>query len=175
MNRRTLLRRLVAVFSAIGLAGFSFPFIRSWTPGFDNEIILDVNVDDLTEGESRVVRWLGRNVYIVRRNKQKTLALGPGDQDREDPDSAMSKQPEFAKNPYRSRKPEHLVVYTNCTHLGCEVELISNNSFGGFNCPCHRSQYDSAGRVEKGAAAKLNLEVPGYDYIAWNVIRLKQG
>jgi len=35
-----------------------------------------------------------------------------------------------------------------CSHLGCIVE---QRSFG-FECPCHRSQYDSDGRVSRGPA-----------------------
>jgi cytochrome b6-f complex iron-sulfur subunit len=35
-----------------------------------------------------------------------------------------------------------------CSHLGCIVE---QRSFG-FECPCHRSQYDSDGLVSRGPA-----------------------
>lgn len=35
-----------------------------------------------------------------------------------------------------------------CTHLGCTVEQAD----GGFRCPCHGSQYDAQGNVERGPA-----------------------
>jgi len=170
MDRRTLLTRIVAGFSAVAMAGFSVPFLRSLLPSFDQDISLDVDVSDLDEGEVRTVRWLGRNVLVIRRSRQKEpepLVL-------QDPDSENSAQPEFAANTLRARRPDHLVVYSNCTHLGCEVEVLSENGFEGFSCPCHRSRFDTSGRVEKGSAAKRNLEVPDYDYIARSVIRLRK-
>ena len=39
--------------------------------------------------------------------------------DLRDPESAVSIQPEFAKNEYRSLRPELLVIEGVCTHLGC--------------------------------------------------------
>jgi ubiquinol-cytochrome c reductase iron-sulfur subunit len=172
VDRRTLLTRVVAGFSAVAAIGFTIPFIRSWVPAFSNEVILDVDLEDLKVGQTKTVRWLGRNVFIVRRDAQIT----PNIQGMQlnDEDSVRSHQPVFAANAHRSRKPEHLVVFTNCTHLGCEVALKMDDGFQGFSCPCHRSQFDDAGRVERGAAAKSNLEVPDYDYIARSVIRLKK-
>jgi ubiquinol-cytochrome c reductase iron-sulfur subunit len=174
MNRRTLLTRIVAAFSVVGIAGFSYPFLRSWIPGFRNEIIKDIDVEEMAEGEARLVKWLGRHIYVIRRTQTQVSALIEHSPSRLDPMSVSSRQPEFASNIQRSRKPEHLIVYANCTHLGCEVAIDENNGFSGFQCPCHRSGFDAAGRVEKGAAAKLNLEVPHYDYIGRNVIRLKE-
>ena len=37
-----------------------------------------------------------------------------------------------------------------CTHLRCQVGHVR----GGFQCPCHGSQFDSSGRVIKGAAPR---------------------
>ncbi|MBL6691311.1 MAG: ubiquinol-cytochrome c reductase iron-sulfur subunit [Pseudomonadales bacterium] len=170
MDRRTLLTRIVAGFSAVALAGFSVPFLRSLLPSFDQDISLDVDVSDLDSGEVRTVRWLGRNVLVIRRSRALEAEL----LELQDPDSENSAQPEFAANAIRARRPDHLVVYSNCTHLGCEVEVLTENGFEGFSCPCHRSRFDTAGRVEKGSAAKRNLEVPDYEYIARSVIRLRK-
>ena len=172
VDRRTLLTRIVAGFSAVALAGFSVPFIRSFIPAFSNETVLDVDVAGMEPGQFKVVRWLGRNVLVVRRDRflEDQLIRSDG---LADPESKLSTQPDYAANVFRSRKPEHLVVYSNCTHLGCEVELIDGER-KGFRCPCHRSEYDIAGRVEAGAAAKLNLEVPEYEYQSRTLIRLKK-
>ncbi len=170
MDRRTLLTRIVAAFSAVALAGFSIPFLRSLLPSFEEDITLDVDVSDLDVGETRTIRWLGRNVLVVRRGH-----LEPEPPfELHDPVSKDSKQPGFASNVLRARRPEHLVVFSNCTHLGCEVEVLARNGFEGFSCPCHRSRYDTSGRVEKSAAAKRNLEVPEYDYVAGDTIRLRK-
>lgn len=174
MDRRTLLTRIVAGFSLIGLVGFSVPFIRSWVPAFRNETILDVDVDGMRVGDIKTVRWLGRNVLIVRRDTNQVERLIVSDA-LNDPNSLLSRQPDYAANTIRSRKPEHLLVYANCTHLGCEVDFTIGDGLTGFRCPCHRSEYDIAGRVEKGAAAKLNLEVPEYEYLGRTMIRLRKG
>ena len=174
IDRRTLLTRIVAGFSLLGLAGFSVPFIRSWLPAFKNETILDVDVGGMVAGDIKVVRWLGRNVMVVRRDRTQVQRLIASDA-LNDPDSLLSHQPDYAANNFRSRKPEHLLVYANCTHLGCEVDFTAVDGLAGFSCPCHRSEYDIAGRVEKGAAAKLNLEVPEYEYIGRTMSRLRKG
>ena len=174
IDRRTLLTRIVAGFSLIGLAGFSVPFIRSWVPAFRNETILDVDVGEMVAGDIKIVRWLGRNVMVVRRDRTQVERLIVSDA-LNDPDSLLSHQPDYAANTFRSRKPEHLLVYANCTHLGCEVDFTAGTRLAGFRCPCHRSEYDIAGRVEKGAAAKLNLEVPEYEYVGRTMIRLRKG
>ena len=174
IDKRTLLTRIVAGFSLIGLAGFSVPFIRSWVRAFRNETILDVDVGGMVVGDIKVVRWLGRNVMVVRRDKTQVERLIVSDA-LNDPDSLLSHQPDYAANTFRSRKPEHLLVYANCTHLGCEVDFTAGARLAGFRCPCHRSEYDIAGRVEKGAAAKLNLEVPEYEYVGRTMIRLRKG
>ena len=171
--RRRFLGRIVAGFSAIAFAGFSIPFFRSWIPSFKKQTILDVDVSDMVPGDIRAVRWLGRNVMILRREPLEVAKLGVSEA-LNDPTSELSTQPDYAANISRSRRPEHLLVYANCTHLGCEVDFAKNQTFTGFRCPCHLSEYDIAGRVERGAAAKLNLEVPEYEYMGRSIIRLKK-
>jgi menaquinol-cytochrome c reductase iron-sulfur subunit len=46
-----------------------------------------------------------------------------------------------------------------CTHLGCNVK----HGTGGFECPCHGSQYDQNGRVVSGPAPRP---------LAWYALRL---
>ena len=85
---------------------------------------------------------------------------------------------DFAKNEYRSIKPEYLVLVGICTHLGCsptfrpEVDPadLGPDWLGGFFCPCHQSKFDLAGRVYKGAPAPVNLDVPPYTYLSDSTI-----
>ena len=83
--------------------------------------------------------------------------------------------PPYAKNDWRSIKPEYLVLIGICTHLGCSpVEKFTpgaqpslpDNWPGGFFCPCHGSTFDFAGRVFKNKPAPDNLEVPRYTYLS---------
>ena len=67
-------------------------------------------------------------------------------------------------------KPGHknwLITLGVCTHLGCiplgAAEGENRGQFGGYFCPCHGSQYDTAARIRKGPAPK-NLQVPPYNF-----------
>lgn len=42
----------------------------------------------------------------------------------------------------------------------------------GYFCPCHGAKYDLAGRVFSGGPAPHNLEVPDYEYIEEEIIRI---
>jgi ubiquinol-cytochrome c reductase iron-sulfur subunit len=90
-----------------------------------------------------------------------------------DPESKDSDQPDYAKNPTRSIKPEVLVVVGVCTHLGCsptlkkEIGAASDMGAdwpGGYYCPCHNSRFDLAARVFKGSPAPKNLVIPPHRY-----------
>lgn len=90
-----------------------------------------------------------------------------------DPESNNADQtPAYAKNEYRSIKPEILVVVGVCTHLGCAPEYVPEVKpmpfdpewKGGYFCPCHKSKYDIAGRVFKAQPAPLALLVPPYHF-----------
>ena len=97
-----------------------------------------------------------------------------------DPNSdRKEQQPEYAKNPTRSRRPEIGVYVGLCTHLGCSPKfqpVVEPRDFGenwkggGFFCPCHGSKFDLAGRVAKNLPAPANLPVPPYSFESDNVI-----
>ena len=63
-----------------------------------------------------------------------------------------------------SPKTEWLIVVGVCTHLGC-IPLANRGNYGGWQCPCHGSQYDTAGRVRVGPAPE-NLAVPVYTFLS---------
>ncbi len=63
----------------------------------------------------------------------------------------------------KQEKTEWLVVVGVCTHLGC-IPLGYQGSYGGWLCPCHGSQYDTAGRIRQGPAPE-NLAVPPYAFL----------
>ena len=68
-----------------------------------------------------------------------------------------------------------LVTMGVCTHLGCvplgAAEGENQGEFGGYFCPCHGSQFDTAGRIRKGPAP-TNLEVPDYEFTSDTTIRV---
>jgi ubiquinol-cytochrome c reductase iron-sulfur subunit len=75
-------------------------------------------------------------------------------------------------------KPGHsqwLITMGVCTHLGCVPlgagEGENRGPYGGYFCPCHGSQYDTAARIRKGPAPR-NLEVPDYSFKSATVVEV---
>ena len=72
-------------------------------------------------------------------------------------------------------KEQWLVMVGICTHLGCiplgQATGDKRGEFGGWFCPCHGSQYDTAGRIRKGPAPR-NLPVPPYSFVTDTKIKI---
>ncbi len=124
------------------------------------------------------VEWRGKPVWIVRRTPEQLAALPKLDPLLADPKSQRNPgelTPPYARNEYRSIKPEILVAVGICTHLGCSPidkfvpgpqPSLPDDWAGGFLCPCHGSTFDMAGRVYKDKPAPDNLEVPPHVYLS---------
>lgn len=180
-SRRRLLIGVTAGIGAAGVVGAAVPFVKSWNPSAKAKAAgapVTADISKLEPGQQMVVEWRGKPVWVVRRTPEALADLKKVAADVRDPDSAESIQPDFAKNEYRSIKPEFLILVGICTHLGCsplyrpEVAPadLGQSWRGGFFCPCHGSRYDMAGRVYKSVPAPLNLEVPPYKYISDSVV-----
>ena len=175
-TRRNL---IVATSAAAGAAGVgvAIPFAWSWWPSERAKAAgapVEADISNIAPGELAVVEWRGKPVWIMRRTKEMLEAVKKVDDKVTDPKSEVPLQPEYAKNEYRSIKPEFLVLVGICTHLGCSPQQKSAEAkgemgadwAGGFLCPCHGSKFDLAGRVYKGAPAPVNLEVPPHSYVS---------
>lgn len=170
-KKRKFLVRATAAMSVFGAAMAGIPFVASLSPSNKAKALggpIKVKVDEMKPGDQLTVMWRGRPIWIVRRDKRMLETLKEVTSELRDPQSEQPQQPDYAKNEYRSRKPEFLILVGICTHLGCvptyrpEPKSISSNWLGGFFCTCHGSKFDLAGRVYKGVPAPLNLEVPPY-------------
>ena len=136
---------------------------------------VEVDISDLAPGGVKTVEWRGKPVWVMRRTPEMLAALPQQDAALADPASRKDQQPEYARNPQRSIRPEVFVTVGICTHLGCSPTAVpagtSNPSVGdqwqgGFFCPCHGSTFDLAGRVFKKKPAPTNLEVPPHRYVS---------
>jgi ubiquinol-cytochrome c reductase iron-sulfur subunit len=179
-SRRRLLTVATGVVGAVGVGAAAWPFLASLRPSSKARIVgapVEVYIGNLEPGQLARVQWRGQTIGIMRRTERMLEQL-PGLADRlRDPDSSVTgQQPDYARNPYRSIRPEILVLNVHCTHLGCVPQVIPEigpQSFdadwkGGFFCPCHRSTFDLAGRVYRGVPAAMNLLVPPYTFIDEN-------
>lgn len=171
MNRRDLLKRIVQGFAVVGTGFVLYPFARVLVPDFKSDSSLNVSLADLQPGESKRVHWLGRKVIVRRQSAHMIDFLTHGSERLKDPDSRHSSQPHFADNVFRARRQDVFVAFDNCTHLGCEVTPVDDHGIG-FQCPCHNSGYDYAGRVLTDALATRNLEVPWYQLVDNDIVKL---
>ncbi len=175
-TRRNLIVATTAVAGAAG-AGIAVPFVWSFWPSERAKAAgapVEADISNLAPGEMQVVEWRGKPVWIMRRTKEMLEAVKKSDDKVTDPRSEVPLQPEYAKNEYRSIKPEILVLVGICSHLGCSPQQktveakgeMGADWAGGFLCPCHGSKFDLAGRVYKGAPAPVNLDVPPHAYLS---------
>lgn len=178
-GRRRFLLVATSAAGAVAGAGIATPFLRSMMPSERAKAAgapVDVDITKLEPGMLLTVEWRGKPVWVLKRTSEMLENLKKLNDELADPDSEREQQPEYAKNPTRSIKPEILVVVGICTHLGCSPVYrkdigpadLGSDWLGGFFCPCHGSKFDLAGRVYKHVPAPANLEIPPYTYLSDN-------
>lgn len=166
---------------AVGTGFAAVPFVSSFEPSERARAAgapVEVDVGGIKPGEKITVEWRGKPVWVIRRTPEQLAELPKVDGELADPKSQRNPDeitPPYARNEYRSIKPELLVVVGICTHLGCSPSdkftpgaqaSLPSDWPGGFLCPCHGSTFDMAGRVFKGKPAPDNLQVPPYTYLS---------
>jgi ubiquinol-cytochrome c reductase iron-sulfur subunit len=160
---------IAATAAAVPFAGSMLPSERAKAAGAPVEI----DITQIAPGEMKVVEWRGKPVWVVNRTKEMLDGITKTDPKVSDPKSEVPQQPDYAKNEFRSIKPEISVLVGVCTHLGCSPQFKSVEAKGdmgqdwegGFFCPCHGSKFDFAGRVLAGSPAPTNLVVPPYKFV----------
>lgn len=187
INRR---RRLFVIATtcagAATAVATTVPFVASMLPSERARALgapVDVDIGELAPGDKMTVAWRGQPVWILRRTQEMIADIVKDDGKVADPRSERHPDeftPPYARNEYRSIKPEYLVVVGICTHLGCSpqdklqpgAEPFDSDWNGGFYCPCHGSLFDLAGRVYRNKPAPDNLKVPPYMYLSDSKIRI---
>src|SRR5256885_3745113 len=147
------------------------PFVASMLPS-ERAVALgapvEADVSPLNPGEKMTVEWRGQPVWILRRTKEMLEEIRQTDGKVADPKSERKKgelTPEYARNEFRSIKPEYLVVVGICTHLGCSPqdrlkagpEAFDSQWTGGFYCPCHGSLFDRSEEHTSELQSPCNL------------------
>ena len=165
---------------AVGGAFTAVPFVSSFQPSERAKAAgapVEVDISAIKPGEKLTVEWRGKPVWIVRRTPEQVESLKKTEPDLADPKSERNAYPtpDYARNQYRSIKPEFWIGVGICTHLGCSPSdkftpgaqpSLPDDWAGGFLCPCHGSTFDLAGRVFKNKPAPDNLEVPPHMYLS---------
>lgn len=168
-TRRDFLYLATGAVAVAGLAATAWPFIDSMNPAADTLALSATEVDlaPVVPGQQIVVTWQGKPVFIRRRTPAEIERAATVD---------LAELRDPVPDSQRVQKPEWLILVGICTHLGC-VPLFDGagagnlGEFGGWFCPCHGAQYDTAGRIRKGPAPH-NLAVPHYTFLSDTMIKI---
>jgi len=176
-GKRRFLLAATSVLSGAAAVAVAAPFVVGMFPSARARAAgapVEVDISKVEPGMMIRAEWRGKPVWIVHRTPEMVERLQQADSMVADPKSNQPMQPAYARNEYRSIKPEWLVLVGICTHLGCSPtdklgagpeSGLGADWPGGFFCPCHGSKFDLAGRVFKDVPAPTNLEVPKYQFL----------
>jgi ubiquinol-cytochrome c reductase iron-sulfur subunit len=181
-TRRDVILVAAAGFAAVGAAAALWPLLDQMNP--DQSALslatTDVDLSHIDVGQAITVMWRGKPIFIRRRADDEIAAAKsvPVD-DLPDPYARNANLPDDAPASDENRagkdREPWLVMIGICTHLGCipKGQAVGDNrgEFGGWFCPCHGSQYDTAGRIRLGPAPQ-NLAITPYNFVSDTKIKI---
>ncbi len=173
-TRRDVILIGAGAFAAIGGAAVLWPLLDQMNPDASTLSLAttDVDVSHIEEGQAITVMWRGKPIFIRHRTaKEVDEAKEVKVDDLPDPLARNANLPEDAPatdaNRAASEREPWLVMIGICTHLGCipKGQAVGDykGEYGGWFCPCHGSQYDTAGRIRMGPAPQ-NMYIPPYSF-----------
>jgi len=177
-SRRDFLFIATGMAGAVGAAAAAWPFIDQMNPDASTLALssIEVDVSQLDRGMSLTVKWRGKPVFIRNRtDKEIEEGKAVDISELKDPDARNPNLPGSAQATDLARsagegKENWLIQIGVCTHLGC-VPIGESGEYDGWFCPCHGSQYDTAGRIRKGPAPE-NLHIPVYEFKSDTVVKI---
>ena len=177
-NRRDFLYIATGMAGVVGAGAFAWPFIDQMRPDASTLALstIEVDISSLQPGMSLTAKWRGKPVFIRNRTPEEVKAAQEVKlEELKDPVARNANLPSDAQATDEDRsagkgKENWLIMIGVCTHLGC-IPLGQQGDFGGWFCPCHGSQYDTAGRIRKGPAPE-NMAVPVFSFISDTKIRI---
>src|SRR3989442_6036474 len=175
-KRRFLLGATTAV-GTVGVIAFEVPYGMTFGPSERAKaagVPVDVDISKLELGQQINVEWRRKVVWVIHRTKEMLDGLPKLDSKLADPKSGIDHQPPYAKNEYRSLKPEIFVAIAICTHLGCSPTFrpeiapsdLSADWLARFFCPFQPSKFDLAGPSDKSVTGPTNLCISPYRFLS---------
>ncbi|MEO5807754.1 ubiquinol-cytochrome c reductase iron-sulfur subunit [Devosia sp.] len=164
-TRRDFLFVATGAVGAVGVGAVVWPLINQMNPDKSTLALasIEFSLAGIEEGQSVTILWRGLPVFVRHRTPkeiEEAKAVPMSDLKDPEPDSARVKE----------GHEQWLIMIANCTHLGC-IPVGESGDYDGWFCPCHGSQYDSAGRIRKGPAPK-NLVLPPYKFISDTLVQI---
>jgi ubiquinol-cytochrome c reductase iron-sulfur subunit len=162
VRRRDFLNVAAVSFAGVGAVVAITPLFVQMSPSADVLALstTEVDVSKVQPGQGIKVSWRKQPVF-VRNLTPKEIAEANAV-----PLSAL-RDPQTLAERTKPGKENWLITLGVCTHLGCVplgiAEGENRGPYGGYFCPCHGSEYDTAARIRQGPAPK-NLVVPDYEF-----------
>jgi ubiquinol-cytochrome c reductase iron-sulfur subunit len=169
-------------FAAVGLGLGLWPLLDQMNPDASALSLATTEVDlaPVEKGQAITVMWRGKPIFI-RHRTDKEIEEGKAvpiaeliDQLARNANLPES-SPATDENRAGKDRENWLVMIGICTHLGCipkgQGVTDPKGDYGGWFCPCHGSQYDTAGRVRVGPAPQ-NMAIPPYAFISDTKVKI---
>ena len=169
-RRRDFLNIAAVSFGGVGAATVLIPLVNQMNPSADVLALasIEVDVSKVVPGQGIKVAWRKQPVF-VRNLMPKEIA------DANAVPLSSLRDPQTLADRTKPGKENWLITMAVCTHLGCVPLGITSGEnrgpYGGYFCPCHGSQYDTAARIRGGPAPK-NLVVPEYSFKSATTVQI---
>jgi ubiquinol-cytochrome c reductase iron-sulfur subunit len=178
-SRRDFVARAAMAFACAGSALAAWPILAQMGPNraTPSPGSVDVDLQGIQPGSTKVVRWRGMPVFVRHRTPQEVQearATALADLPDRLARNAMLPQTALAIDANRTKEGHEawLVVTGSCTHLGCVLSGTPTAASGeAWFCPCHAARFDVSGRVRAGPA-RTNLQVPRYEFRRWDKLKI---
>ncbi|WP_375381037.1 ubiquinol-cytochrome c reductase iron-sulfur subunit [uncultured Sphingomonas sp.] len=161
-RRRDFLNIAAVAFVGVGALAIVFPLINQMAPSADvlAQSTTAIDLSKIEAGQGIVTSFRKQPLFVRNLTpKEITEAEAVQISELRDPQTLEQRTKAGHKN--------WLITLGVCTHLGCIPlgihEGENRGKYGGYFCPCHGSQYDTAARIRQGPAPK-NLAVPDYNF-----------
>src|SRR6476646_5839910 len=162
VRRRDFLNVAAVAFAGVGTVAAIAPLLVQMAPSADVLALAttEVDISKIQPGQGIKAQWRKQPIF-VRNLTPKEIAEANAV-----PLSSL-RDPQSLAERTKPGKANWLITLGVCTHLGCVPlgigEGENRGPYGGYFCPCHGSQYDTAARIRQGPAPK-NLVVPDYTF-----------
>ena len=162
LRRRDYLKIGAVAFAGVGGVVSLAPLLVQMSPSADVLALAttEVDISKVQPGQGIKVSWRKQPVFVRNLTPKEITEANAV------PLSAL-RDPETLAQRTKPGKQNWLITLGVCTHLGCVPlgigEGENRGPFGGYFCPCHGSEYDTAARIRQGPAPK-NLVVPDYEF-----------
>lgn len=169
-RRRDFINIAAVSFAGVGAAATLVPLIGQMAPSADVLALssIDVDLSKIVPGEGIKALFHSQPLFVRQLTSAEIAEANAV------PLSVL-RDPQTLQDRTKAGKSNWLITMGVCTHLGCVPLGIKSSEnrgeFGGYYCPCHGSQYDTAARIRKGPAP-TNLVVPPYTFISDFMIKV---